>query len=75
MQLYELYDSALDGYQNVEDDQSKITKDDLRKTRLTLMQLNKLRQMNDIRNYEQAEKIKEIQLQYSAPAEQAAPPY
>jgi hypothetical protein len=40
---------------------------DLRKTRLTLRQLRKLRQMNDVRTYEYKEKLKLIRQQYAPP--------
>jgi hypothetical protein len=73
MILNELFQSAVPGYQNVEDDNTQLTKDDLRKTRLTLKQISKLRQMNDIRNIENKEKIGKIQAMYAAPAEESAP--
>jgi hypothetical protein len=69
MILNELFDKALPGYQDLEDDNSQITKDDLRKTRLTLKQINKLRQMNDIRNIERDEKLEKIKNMYSVPSE------
>lgn len=56
--------NAIPGYQDVNDDDS--TKYALRQTRLTLKQLNKLRKMNDIRNYEKEAKLKSIQAQYGA---------
>jgi hypothetical protein len=43
----------------------------LRKTRLTLRQLNKLRKMNDVRTYEFKEKLKLVRKQYAPPP---APP-
>ena len=55
------------GIQNLEDDQS--TKYALRQTRLTLKQINKLRKMNDIREYEKEAKLKSIQSQYGTSAE------
>jgi len=72
MLLNEMYDEAIPGYQNVEDDESRVTKDDLRKTRLTLKQINKMRQINDVRNIEFKEKLQKVQRQYATPAE--APP-
>jgi hypothetical protein len=72
MLINEMYGEGIPGYQDVEDDGSKVTKDDLRKTRLTLKQINKLRQMNDVRNFEFKEKLKKVQRQYAVPAE--APP-
>jgi hypothetical protein len=70
MILNELFNKALPGYQDLEDDNSQITKDDLRKTRLTLKQINKLRQMNDIRNIESKAKLEKIKNMYSAPVEE-----
>jgi len=69
MILNELFNRAIPGYQDLEDDNTQITTDDLRKTRLTLKQINKLRQMNDIRNVEHEEKLKKIQTMYSTPSE------
>lgn len=69
MILNELYSKTIPGYQDLEDDNTQLTKDDLRKTRLTLRQINKLRQMNDIRNIEHKAKLEKIQKMYS-PASQ-----
>lgn len=68
MILNELYDKQ-PGYQDANDDQSKARIGDLRKTKLTLKQLNKLRIMNDVRTYEQELKAKRIRTQYGQPAE------
>jgi len=64
MILNELFERAKPEYQDLEDDNTQLTKDDLRKTRLTLKQINKLRRMNDIRTVEMHEKIKKVQTQY-----------
>lgn len=71
MNLYEFFEPAPDGYQNVEDDNSQPQMHDLRKTKLTLKQINKLRQMNDVRSYEYQENIKQIKKQYAPPAQPA----
>jgi hypothetical protein len=69
MILNELYDKSPDAYQDLSQDNSQTQLGDLRKTRLTLRQLNKLRQMNDVRSYEYKEKLKNIRNQYApAPA-------
>jgi hypothetical protein len=69
MILNELYDRSPDAYQDLAQDNSQPRLSDLRKTRLTLRQLNKLRQMNDVRSYEYKEKLKDIRKQYApAPA-------
>jgi len=70
MILNELFERAKPEYQDLEDDNTQLTKDDLRKTRLTLKQINKLRRMNDIRTVEMQQKIKKVQTQYG-PQEEA----
>jgi hypothetical protein len=71
MILNELYSRSPEAYQDVGQDNSQPKLGDLRKTRLTLRQLNKLRQMQDVRTYEYKEKLKDIRKQYAPPA---APP-
>lgn len=67
MILNEIYEKAPSAYQDLSQDNSQTTASDLRKTRLTLRQLNKLRRMNDVRAYEYKEKLKNVRKQY-APA-------
>ena len=74
MQLNEMFDQAVPGYQDVQDDNTQLDDDATRKTRLTLKQINKLRKMLDVRNVEYREKLKKIQKQYAAPAEAMQPP-
>ena len=71
MILNELYQREPEAYQDVSQDNSQPPLGDLRKTRLTLRQLRKLRQMNDVRTYEYKEKLKLIRQQYAPPP---APP-
>lgn len=68
MFLTELFDKGVPGYQDLDSDGSQLDGYDLRKTRLTLKQINKMRQMNDVRNYEQKQKLKTIQAQYGGEA-------
>ena len=68
MILNELYQRQPESYQDVSQDNSQPTLGSLRKTRLTLRQIRKLRQMNDVRTYEYKEKIKLIRQQYAPPA-------
>lgn len=69
MILNELYERSPEAYQDVSQDNSQPQLQNTRKTRLTLRQLNKLRQMNDVRNYEYKEKLKLVRQQYApAPA-------
>ena len=71
MILNELYERSPGAYQDLSQDNSQTTLSSLRKTRLTLRQINKLRQMNSIREFEFKEKLKNIRKQYGAEA--AAP--
>ena len=71
MILLEIYQQQRSAYQDVAQDNSQPQIGDLRKSRLTLRQLNKLRKMNDVRAYEYKEKLKLVRQQYSPPA---APP-
>jgi hypothetical protein len=71
MNLYEFFEPAKEGYQDVADDNSQPQLGDLRKTKLTLKQINKLRQLNDVRAYEYKEKVKQVKKQYAPPAQPA----
>lgn len=71
MNLYEFFEPAKEGYQDVADDNSQPQLGDLRKTKLTLKQINKLRQLNDVRAYEYKEKVKQVKKQYAPPAQLA----
>jgi len=62
--------STPEGYATEKDDQSILKLSDLRKTRLTLGQLNKLRIMNDIKKIEFEQKLKTLSAQYT-PAPEA----
>jgi len=67
MILNEIYEKSPEAYQDLSQDNSQLKLGDLRKTRLTLRQLNKLRQMNDVRSYEYKEKLKLVRQQYAPP--------
>ena len=67
MKLFEMFDKAPDGYQDISADNSKPEWRESRKTKLTLKQIRKLRKMNDVRNYEKANYLKKIHAQYSQP--------
>ena len=71
MILLEFFDKDPAGYQDVEQDNTQPQLGQLRKTKLTLRQINKLRRMNDVRTFEYKEKLKEIKRMYMPPA---APP-
>lgn len=72
MNLLEIFEPMPLGYQTEKEDNSAVKLRDLRKTKLTLKQLNRLRIMNDIRKLEHEKKIEAVQLQYkAAPAAEA----
>jgi hypothetical protein len=70
MILNEFWHKEPEAYQDLEQDNSQLELGDLRKTHLTLRQLNKLRRMNDVRTVEYKEKLKLVRKQY-APAPEA----
>ena len=72
MLLQEFWKKEPDAYQDLAQDNSQPAMNNLRKTRLTLRQLNKLRKMNDVRSVEYKDKIKLIRQQYSPPAQPMA---
>ena len=71
MILQEFFNKEPEAYQDVAQDNSQPQLGDLRKTHLTLRQLNKLRKMNDVRAVEYKEKLKLVRQQYAPPAQPA----
>ena len=72
MLLNEFFQKEPSAYQDLSQDNSQTQKGDLRKTHLTLRQLNKLRKMNDVRMYEFKQKLKLVKKQYAPPPAAAA---
>lgn len=56
------------GYETEKDDNTTLKLSDLRKTKLTLAQINRLRIMNDVRALEHEQKLKTVKKQYKMPA-------
>ena len=71
MILNEIYNQEQSAYQDTSNDNSQTTLKDLRKTRLTLRQIHRLREINDAKTVEQGNKLKLVRLQYAPPAEPA----
>ena len=67
MILNEFWNKDPEAYQDVSQDNSQPELGDMRKSRLTLRQINKLRKMNDVRMYEYKEKLKLVRQQYAPP--------
>lgn len=71
MNLLEMF-NELPGYRTEKEDNTSVKLSDVRKTQLTLKQLNRLRIMNDIRKLEHEQDLERIKNQYKAPAEPAS---
>jgi hypothetical protein len=71
MLIKELYDPVDPGYYSEKGDNSALKLSDVRKTRLSLEQINRLRSMNDVRKFEHQKKLNSITKQYKPPAEPA----
>ena len=72
MNLLEVFEDLPKGYRHEKEDNTPLKLSDLRKTKLTLKQINRLRIMNDIRKLEHEQKIEAVQTQYKAPPAQPA---
>lgn len=68
MYITELYEPVKPGYNSQADDQTPMKLSDLRKTRLTLGDLNRLRMANDVRKVEHETKLEKVTKQYKPPA-------
>lgn len=69
MILLELYEREKESYQDIGQDNSRPKLGDLRKTKLTLAQINKLRKLNDVRAVEFKEKLTKVKAQYAPPVQ------
>lgn len=74
MILNEFYDKPPTGWQDEEDDHSQLKWGESRKTRLTLSEINKMRRMNDVMNFERAKDLKKIRKQYAPPSAEGGAP-
>jgi hypothetical protein len=70
MNILEIFEPTPEGYRTDKDDNTSLALSDLRKTKLTLKQLNRLRVMNDVRKLEHEQKVTAVQAQYKAPESQ-----
>jgi hypothetical protein len=68
MLLVEMFNDHNGDFQDLSRDNSVAKVKDLRKTKLTLAQINQLRKMNDQRTVEYFENIKKVRQQYGASA-------
>jgi len=65
--------TSQNGLQDVDKDQSIPRLGDVRKTKLTLREINKIRRMIDIRNYEMREKLKKVAKIYGSTGGEEGP--
>ena len=72
MYVTELFSPIPTGYSTEKEDNTVLKLSDLRNSRLSLEQLNRLRIMNDVRKLEHEQKLKTVATQYKPPVE--APP-
>ena len=73
MVITELFNLPKKGYQSEKEDTTPLKLSDLRKTRLTLADLNRMRMANDVRKVEHESKLENITKQYKPPAAAAGP--
>jgi len=71
MNILEIFEPTPPSYATEKNDNSAVKLSDLRKTKLTIKQLNRLRIMNDVRKLEHEQKLDSVRNQYKAPAAQA----
>jgi hypothetical protein len=71
MNIFELFDPETPGRYTEKQDKSVMKLQDLRKTRLSLEQINRMRVMHDVRKVEHEEKLKKVNKQYKAPSAEA----
>ncbi len=70
MLLLEFYQQAPTDMQDLENDNSKPSWGEARKTKLTLGMINKIRRMSDVQSFERAADLKKIRRQYKPPAQE-----
>ena len=69
MNLHEMFSVEPAEFQSPEDDNTILKGlKDMRKSKITLAQLNKIRVMNDLRTYENEKDLEQVQAQYGTPA-------
>lgn len=73
MRIQQLFENIEEFYHTSSEDNSSQKLTDVRKTRLTLKQIKKLREMNDIKKYEQELKFRSLNRQYKPSQPQGMP--
>ena len=73
MNMFELFDPESQGRYSEKTDNSVMKLKDIRKTRLSLEQINRMRVINDVRKVEHEEKLKKVKNQYKVAAASEMP--
>lgn len=73
MFINDLFENMAEYYTDENQDNSVQKLSDVRKTRLTLAQIKRLRMMNDVKKFEEQNKIQALSKQYRPAAAGAAP--
>jgi hypothetical protein len=68
MIILELFEPLPNGHHTEKEDNTTLRLRDLRKTRLSLEQINRMRVMNDVRKLEHERKLEKVHKQYKAPS-------
>lgn len=68
MFINDIFEDIPPGARTEQDDNSVQKMNELRKTRLTLAQIRRLRLMNDLRKYEEQQKVEAVSKQYKTAA-------
>ena len=75
-ELFDKFDGSkadMTGYYSEKEDNTELKLSDLRKTKLTLLQINRLRIMSDTRRLEHQKDLVKVQKQFSAPPAEEGP--
>lgn len=74
MFINDLFEDMTEYYTDQKQDNSVQKLSDVRKTRLTLAQIKRLRMMNDVKKFEEQNKIEALSKQYKPASAAGAPP-
>jgi len=74
MFINDLFEDMTEYYTDQKQDNSVQKLSDVRKTRLTLAQIKRLRMMNDVKKFEEQNKIESLSKQYKPASAAGAPP-
>jgi PP-loop superfamily ATP-utilizing enzyme len=73
MNLLDMFEDT-PGYRTEKEDNTSVKLSDVRKTQVTIKQLNRLRIMNDVRKLEHEQELEKVKSQYKAPPAEGSMP-